>query len=176
MEIGLGSSKRLALFAGMIALTTVTNLIIVPMPQPLAEYDLSPVMIYALGVLMGPLSGLIIGLAQGIGTFYKAVVFGWPMLFVPGAMLVRGAEATIIGAIARIRKRPERNYLSKIEIAAMVIGVIWETLAFFAIDYFLFGLGFAILTLGTIVDAVFIPVAMALVIFIRRRLGLRMLM
>lgn len=46
MESSLNStSGRIAFFAVMTALTTIANLIMVPMPQPLAEYDLSPVLI-----------------------------------------------------------------------------------------------------------------------------------
>ncbi|MBM3291468.1 hypothetical protein FJY84_02190 [Candidatus Bathyarchaeota archaeon] len=44
------TSGKIALLAVMTALTVVTNLIMVPMPQPLAEYDLTSVMIYSLGI------------------------------------------------------------------------------------------------------------------------------
>ncbi len=86
-------SSRLALFAVMVAVTTVANLIVVPMPPPLAQYDLSPILIYSLAVLVNPIaSGLAVGLAQGIGTLYKTMVFGWPPIFVVGAVLVRGLK------------------------------------------------------------------------------------
>ena len=48
------TSGKIAFIAVMAALTTLTNLIMIPMPQPLAEYDLSPVLIYTLGVLVDP--------------------------------------------------------------------------------------------------------------------------
>ena len=47
-------SGRITFFAVMTALTTIANLIMVPMPHPLAEYDLSPVLIYTLGVMVDP--------------------------------------------------------------------------------------------------------------------------
>lgn len=171
------ATKKLALFAIMVAATVVTNLIMIPMPQPLAEYDLSPVLIYAVGVLINPVAaGLIIGSAQGIGTFYKTMIFGWPPVFILGAVFVRGVEATLISALTRLRKSSNTRSIGKLETTAMVIGVIWETMAFFMLDWALFGMGFAITTLGTIVDAVFIPIAIGLVVVTRRVFGVRRLM
>ncbi len=84
-------SGKLALFAVMTAVTVVANLIMVPMPQPLAQYDASPILIYALGVLMDPiLAGATVATAMGIGVGYKMVTLGFPPVFVVGAMLVRG--------------------------------------------------------------------------------------
>ena len=172
-----GATGRLALFSMMVAVTTVANLVMVPMPPPLAEYDLSPVLIYALGVLVSPVwSGIIIGLAQGIGTFYKAMIFGWPLVFVPGAVLVRGFEAFLIGALLRLRKSNVEKAVTSWEIAAMVAGVVWETIGFFVADVVLFGVGYAMTTLLTIVDAVYIPVAIGLVAAVRRIFGVKRLM
>ncbi|MBN2334476.1 hypothetical protein JXL21_02880, partial [Candidatus Bathyarchaeota archaeon] len=73
------TSGRIAFFAVMTALTTVANLIMVPMPQPLAEYDLSPVLIYTLGVLVDPVTAaLIVAAAMMLGTGYKVMTFGFP--------------------------------------------------------------------------------------------------
>jgi len=67
-------SSRLALFSMMVPVTTEANLIAVSMQPLLAEYDLSPIRIYSLGILI---SGAVTDLAQGIGTFYKTIgVFG----------------------------------------------------------------------------------------------------
>ncbi len=178
MEVGFQTAtKKLALFAIIVAATVVTNLIVIPMPQPLAQYDLSPVLIYAVGVLITPvMAGLIIGSAQGIGTAYKAAMFGWPPVFIFGAVFVRGVEAMLISALTRLGKSSNRISTSKLDTIAMVIGVIWETAGFFMLDAVLFGIGFSITTLGTIVDAVFIPIAICLVVVVRRVFGVKRLM
>ena len=50
--------------------------------------------------------------------------------------------------------------LSKInEVAAMVIAVLVETAIFFFMDWGLFGLGMALITLGTLIDLIFVPIA-----------------
>jgi hypothetical protein len=55
----------------MTAVTTIANLIMLPMPQPLAEYDLSPVLTCTFGVLVDPLiaEGIIAG-SMMLGTRY----------------------------------------------------------------------------------------------------------
>lgn len=166
------TSGRIAFIAVMAALTTLTNLIMIPMPQPLAEYDLSPVLIYTLGVLVDPVTAtVIVALSMMLGTGYKVMTFGFPIVFVFGAMLVRGLEAGLISVIVRMRKE-ETSTISKWEIAAMVIGVVFETVSFFVMDWYLFGWGIAITVLPTIVDAVFIPVAIGVIAAVRKRLGI----
>ena len=128
------TSGKIAFIAVMAALTTLTNLIMIPMPQPLAEYDLSPVLIYTLGVLVDPLTAtVIVALAMMLGTGYKVMTFGFPIVFVFGAMFVRGLEAGLISTLVRIRKE-ETGTISMQGIAAMVIGVVFETVGFFVLD------------------------------------------
>lgn len=171
------ASGRLALLTVMVAVTTVANLIMVPMPPPLAEYDLSPILIYSLAVLMTPLtSGIVIGLAQGIGTLYKTMIFGWPPVFILGAVLVRGFEALLISALAVLRRSNARKGVTGWEIATMVVGVVWETIGFFVADAILFGVGYAMITLLTIADAMFIPVAVGVVATVRRIFNVKKLM
>ncbi len=166
------TSGRIAFIAVMAALTTLTNLIMIPMPQPLTEYDLSPVLIYTLGVLVDPVTAtVIVALAMMLGTGYKVMTFGFPIVFVFGAMLVRGLEAGLISVLVRMRKE-ETSTISRWEIAAMGIGVVFETVGFFALDWYLFGWGVALTVLPTIVDAVFIPVAVGVVAAVRKRLGI----
>jgi len=163
-------SGRAALLSLLIAATAMTNLIMIPMPQPLAEYDLSPVLIYAIGVLVSPLyAAVAVALAQGVGTAYKAAIYGWPLVFIPGAMFVRGLEALIISLLTRIKPSPRRG-VSGWETLSMVVGVLWETAGFFIADWILFGPGMAMITLMTLVDAVFIPPALAVVAALRRSL------
>ena len=169
-------SGKIAFFAVMVALTTLANLILVPMPQPLAEYDLSPVLIYTLGVLVNPLMSMaIIATAMLLGTGYKVVTFGFPAVFILGAMLVRGLEGGLISGLSRL-KDAKQSTVTLLEIGAMIIGVIFETLGFFVLDWYLFGYGVALTVLPTIVDAVFIPVAIGVVVAVRRRLGIIRLM
>ena len=166
------TSGRIAFFAVMTALTTIANLIMVPMPQPLAEYDLSPVLIYTLGVTVNPImAAIIVATAMMLGTGYKVMTFGFPIVFVPGAMLVRGLEALIISYIVRMKPPVETRTVSMWEILAMIIGVVFETFGFFVLDWYLFGWGIALTVLPTIVDAVFIPVAVGVIATIRSRLG-----
>jgi hypothetical protein len=170
------TSGKLALFAVMTAVTVVANLIMVPMPQPLAEYDASPVLIYTLGVLMDPLlSGLTVAAAMGIGVGYKMVTFGFPPVFVIGAMFVRGIEAALISILVRWRKGSAPKTVSRWEIAAMGIGCVWETFGFLSLDVFLFGPAMAMIDIATLVDLIFIPVAVAVVAAVRSRLGINRL-
>ena len=168
-------SGRAALLSILIAVTTLMNLIMIPMPPPLAEYDLSPILTYAIGILVSPINAaVIIAIAQGLGTAYKAAIYGWPAVFIPGAMIVRGLEALLISILTRLR--PPARTISRWEVASMIIGVLWETLGFFIADWILFGPGMATITLMTIVDAIFIPPAIAVVAAVRRSLDVERLL
>ena len=167
------TSGKLALFAIMTAVTVVANLIMVPMPQPLAQYDASPVLIYTLGVLMDPLlAGLTVAAAMGIGVGYKTVTFGFPPVFVIGAMVVRGIEAALISVLVRWRKGSAPKTVSRWEIVAMGIGCVWETFGFLSLDVFLFGPAMAMIDIATLVDLIFIPIAVGVMAAVRSRLGI----
>jgi len=153
-------------------LTTIANLLMVPMPQPLAEYDLSPVLTYTLGVTVDPVTAaVIVATAMMLGTGYKVMTFGFPIVFVFGAMLVRGLETALISVIVRMRPPAETKTVTTWEMLAMVVGVVFETLGFFVLDWYLFGWAIALTVLPTIVDAVFIPVAVGVIAAVRGRLG-----
>ena len=169
-------SGKLALFAVFTAVTVVANLIMIPMPQPLAEYDLSPVLIYTLGVLMDPVMACVtIAAAMGIGVSYKMMAFGFPPVFVVGAMFVRGVEALLISLIVRWRKGNPTKSISGLEIGAMIFGGVWETVGFFVLDWVLFGPGMAMVVLATIFDLIFVPIAIGVVVAVRSRLGINRL-
>jgi len=169
-------SGRLAFIVVMTALTTLTNLIMVPMPQPLAQYDLSPVLIYTLGVLVDPVTATVtVALAMGMGVGYKVMTFGFPAIFIFGAMLARGLEAAFISWFVR-RKKDETTSVSTWEMTAMFLGAVFETVVFFVFDWYLFGWGIALTVLATIVDTVFIPVAIGVIFAIRKRLNIYRLM
>ena len=57
----------------------------------------------------------------------------------------------------------------------MVLGVVIETMIFFAIDFVLFGIGFAVFDFGTFVDLVFVPVTFAVLLTVRRFLDTKYL-
>jgi hypothetical protein len=118
---------------------------------------------------------IIIATAMMLGTGYKVMTLGFPIVFIPGAMLVRGLEALVISYVVRVKKPGETSTVSLWEILAMVIGVIFETLGFFVLDWYLFGWGIALTVLPTIVDAVFIPLAIGVIAAIRNRLGVNRL-
>lgn len=118
---------------------------------------------------------IIIATAMMLGTGYKVMTLGFPIVFIPGAMLVRGLEALVISYVVRVKKPGETSTVSLWEILAMVIGVIFETLGFFVLDWYLFGWGIALTVLPTIVDAVFIPRAIGVIAAIRNRLGVNRL-
>ncbi|MBN2334773.1 hypothetical protein JXL21_04385, partial [Candidatus Bathyarchaeota archaeon] len=86
-------------------------------------------------------------------------------------MLVRGLEAAVISVIVRIREPTRTGMVTRLEVLAMAVGVVFETAGFFALDWYLFGWAVALTVLPTIVDAVFIPVAVGVVVAVRRRLG-----
>ncbi|MCW4048718.1 MAG: hypothetical protein NWE89_03175 [Candidatus Bathyarchaeota archaeon] len=171
------TSGKIAFFAVMTALTTIANLIMIPMPQPLAEYDLSPVLTYTLGVMVDPVMAmLIVAVAMMLGTGYKVMTYGFPVVFVFGAMIVRGLEAGFISFLVRLREPKDTSSVTRWEIIVMVLGAVFETVAFFVFDWYLFGWGVALTVLATIVDAVFIPVAIGVIVAIRSRLGVKRLL
>lgn len=122
-------------------------------------YDLSPVLTYVLGVLVDPfMAGSIVAGAMLLGTSYKVITMGFPIVYVPGATLVRGLEALLTRA--RLGKPKEKiSGVTRWEIFTLVIEVFFETFGFFVLDWYLFGWAIALTVLPTIVDAVFIPLA-----------------
>lgn len=63
----------------------------------------------------------------------------------------------------------------KSEIAGMTLGVVVETAIFFAIDLFLFGIAFAVFDLGVLIDLIFVPITVAVLIGVRRFLNTKYL-
>jgi len=54
------------------------------------------------------------------------------------------------------------------EVAAMTIAVLVETAIFFFMDWGLFGLGMALITLGTLIDLVFVPIGYIVVKVVKK--------
>jgi hypothetical protein len=93
-----------------------------------------------------------------------AVPPGYLYVFLVGIIVARGPMGFSVGLLRK-----------KNEILAMVVGVVVETLIFFAIDNYLFGFAIALLDFGTLVDLVFVPVTYAVLFAVRRVVGTKYL-
>jgi type IV secretory pathway TrbD component len=56
------------------------------------------------------------------------------------------------------------------EVISMIVGVLVETLIFFVADWFLFGFNIALITLGTLVDLIYVPISYGVIKGIRKAL------
>ena len=167
----ISQTKKVALTGVMAALIAVTTIIAIPLPPPLSTINLAPVIIFAVCILLGPAVGLtstMIGCGIGYlaGTSLGTIIVppGFLYIYLAGLIAARGPMALAVGALRK-----------KSEIAGMVVGVIIETLIFFSIDFLLFGIGFALFDLGTFIDLVFVPIAVAVLIAVRRILDTKYL-
>jgi uncharacterized membrane protein len=152
----------------MAALIAVATTIAIPMPPPLSTITFAPIIIFVVSILLGPSAGLVssaIGSAIGfvggssIGTIM--VPAGYFSVFLLGIVVARGPMGFCVGLLRK-----------KNVIMAMILGVIVETLIFFAIDFYLFGIAVAVLDFGTLVDLVFVPVAYAILLAVRKILDI----
>jgi uncharacterized membrane protein len=157
-------TKIVALTSVMSALIAVMTMTAIPMPPPLSTITLAPIMIFATSILLGPSAGLVsaaIGSAIGymagtsIGTIM--VLPGYLYVYLLGIVIARGPMGFAVGLL---RKQSE--------IIAMILGVVVETLIFFTVDLYLFGIAVAVIDFGTLVDLVFVPVTYAVLIAVRR--------
>jgi len=148
-------SKVIALTSIMAALIAVTTIIAIPLPPPLSTLTLAPIAIFITSILLGPSVGLIssaIGSAIGfiaganVGTIMVPPAYLYVFLF--GIVIARAPMGLIVGLIRK-----------KNEIIAMVVGVLTETVIFFVADAFLFGIAFALITLGTLADLIYVPIS-----------------
>jgi hypothetical protein len=87
---------------------------------------------------------------------------GWPAIFIPGIVAVRGPEAFIVGYIGRSKSLGRFR-----EPLAMGIGVVWETVAFVIADFWLFGIAGAIGVIFTFIDIIWVPIAIAAIYYVR---------
>lgn len=164
-------SRSLAVIIVFSALIAVATVLSLPMPPPLGEITWAPPIYMMLSVLAGPWIG---AAATGIGSFIgeglNIPLKGFPPIYAPGIVWARAPEAFIIGWA---RKKSQRAL-----VAAMVGATLFETTAFFFPDWFFYsygifygssntgfwsGLSAASFDLLTIVDIIFIPVALYLI-------------
>lgn len=145
------------------ALMAFMAMFAVVLPPPLGSIDTSSILIFATAILYGPSLGLIItiiGQLIGKGVLISSV--GWPAIFIPGIVAVRGPEAFIVGYIGR-----SKSFGRFREPLAMGIGVVWETVAFVIADFWLFGIAGAIGVIFTFIDVIWVPVGIAALYYVR---------
>jgi len=165
------ASVRLALTAVMSALIAVTTMIAIPMPPPLSTITLAPIAIFITGILMGPWVGLAataigsgLGFLAGATVGTIAVPAGYLYVFLWGIIVARGPMGFGVGILRKA------NVL-----IAMITGVLIETVIFFVADWYLFGFGWALITLGTLVDLAYVPVSYVVLRGLRKALNIEYL-
>ncbi len=176
------TSVVLAVTAVFSALIAVGTMIIIPLPKPLAEITLAPAIYLALAVLSDRWTAFnATAIGSFIGESVNGALYGYPLIYSFGMVWARAPEVLIV---SWARNKGERTLA-----LAMGAATVFETLAFFFPDwaFYLYGLfqygsptnvTAALLTasadFGTLVDLVFIPVAILIVRRARpafRRLG-----
>jgi uncharacterized membrane protein len=161
----ISKTKKVALTGVMAALIAVTTIISIPLPAPLASINFAPIVIFVVCVIFGPVIGAsstAIGCAIGYvaGASLGTIGGGFQYIFLVGLVVARTPMALSVGVLRK-----------KSQIIGMILGVTIETFIFFAIDFTLFGIGYAIFDFGTFVDLAFIPVALVIIVAVRRFLG-----
>jgi len=148
------ATVKLAMTAVMSALIAVTTMTAIPMPPPLSTLTFAPIIIFVVGILMGPVPALVSSaIGSGLGFLAGASIGsimvppGFMGIFLLGIVVSRGPMGATVGLMRKIN-----------EVAAMTIAVLVETAIFFFMDWGLFGLGMALITLGTLIDLVFVPI------------------
>ena len=175
-------SVQTAIIVAFSSLIAVATFVSVPAPQPLGEITWAPPIYMMLAVLAGPWIGFVAtGMGSFIGEVFGVAYKGFPPIYAPGIVWARAPEALIIGWA--------RKKSTKALIAAMVGATVFETFGFFFPDWAFYSYGVfygssntglwpgfaaASFDLLTIVDVVFVPVALVLIRAARpafRRLG-----
>jgi uncharacterized membrane protein len=158
------ATVKLAMTAVMSALIAVTTMTAIPMPPPLSTLNFAPIIIFVVGILMGPVPALVsssIGSALGFlaGASIGSIIVppGFMGIFLLGIVVSRGPMGATVGLLRKVN-----------EAAAMVIAVLVETAIFFFLDWSLFGFEVALITLGTLVDLVFVPIGYGVVKVVKR--------
>lgn len=176
-----------AAFSALIALGTLLSNVLFgfPLPYPLYEITAAPAFYMAIAVLFSRrISFWSIAIGSGVGEAASIFLFGiapaaFALTYVPGMILARAPEALIINRFRSARTR--------IIVFSMILATIFESLVFFLIDWPVYtftsfycptnpcqasglstGLYLASFDLATMIDVVWIPVALALIVAARR--------
>ena len=173
---------QIASFSALIA--AGTTILRIPAPPPLFEITLAPVFYLAISVLFPRrVSFWSTALGSAIGEAINVVVYGGFPIYVAGIVWARAPEALIIYRF--------RNGSMRMLIISMVLATIYETFAFFFPDWLFYSLalfsysdvpqgfagGFALAfsDLFTMVDLVWIPLAIGAVVAVRKAFRTRFL-
>lgn len=172
---------QIAIFSALIALTT--GILRIPLPQPVGEITLAPVFYLPISVLFSPrVSFWSIAIGSAVGEVISIASSGYPPIYVPGIVWARAPEALII---YKFRSR-SMSWIS----FGMVLATIYETVAFLVPDTFFYayslfsysgatdlasGFSLASLDLLTLIDLVFVPIAIAIIVFTRRQFHVQFL-
>ena len=162
------ATYKLALTSVMTALVAVTTMLAIPMPPPLSTLTLAPIAIFVTGILLGPIPALISSaIGSGLGFLGGATIGtinvppGYLEIFLIGIVIARGPMGLSVGLLRK-----------KDEIGAMIIGVLVETAIFFFADWYLFGFSVALITLGTLIDLVYVSISYSVLKGIRKILNI----
>ena len=159
-----------------------TTVLRIPLPNPLFELTFAPVFYFAISVLYPrKVSFWSTVIGSGLGEAINIAFQASSAIFIPGIIWARAPETLII---YHFRQR-SRKWLA----IAMIIATTYETLAFFVPDalfyaYALFsyadspqgllaGFASALPDLGTMLDAAFIPIALGIIVAVRRAFNTR---
>jgi uncharacterized membrane protein len=160
-------TRIIALTSVMSALIAVMTITAIPLPPPLSTITLAPITIFVASILLGPSAGLVsatigsaIGYMGGTSVGTISVLPGYLYIYLVGIVIARGPMGFVVGLL---RKQSE--------IFAMIVGVVVETLIFFTTDLYLLGFALAVFDFGTLVDLVYVPVAVAVLIAVRKILN-----
>ncbi|MDG6913945.1 MAG: hypothetical protein JRN34_03795 [Nitrososphaerota archaeon] len=169
--LGTRASIRLSVVIVFSALITASVVFSIPLPPPVYEITWSPAIIMALSVLIDvPTAAAATGIGGFIGEAYNVAFKGGGSPIYPFGMIWARVPEVLIIAWAR-------NRGTKTLVAAMVGATVFETLAFFFPDWlfytyglFSYGvpagqtpLGLASFDFATMVDLIYIPVALAII-------------
>jgi uncharacterized membrane protein len=177
-------SLRVAQIASFSALIVVgTSVARIPLPPPVYEITLAPAFYLAISVLFPrKVSFWSIALGSAIGEAINLVVTPAPLIFIPGIIWARAPEALII---YKFREK-QVQWIT----VAMVLATIYETIAFLVPDGFFYsyslfsygdayqglaaGFSYAFLSdIFTLVDLVWIPIALGIVAGVRKAFNIR---
>lgn len=128
------STKKIATFGILIALTTVATMII-SIPTPTKGYvNLGDSVVMLAGVILGPLGGFLVG---GIGSALADILLSYAY-YAPLTFIVKGLEGLLVAVIYRkILKE------TKLPIALIIAGV-WMAAGYLIGEIFMWGWAAAI--------------------------------
>jgi hypothetical protein len=118
---------------------------------------------------MGPWIGLVataigsgLGFLAGASIGTIAVLPAFFYVFLGGIIIARSPMGFGVGLLRKTN-----------ELAAMTVGVLIETVIFFVADWYLFGFAIALITLGTLVDLVYVPITYGILQGLRKALNIK---